>query len=398
MKIAILLGSPDISGGTNVIFEHAIRMKNRGWEITIITEEKVEASRLNWHKQSKNLRWKTYTQIKKEKFDIVLATWWRTVYNLKMVQAKKYTYFVQSIESFFYNDRETAIKKLADDTYRLPLKIITEATWIQKYLFDNFNQKAQLVRNGINKDFFQLDGPVISPREKNKLRILIEGPLGVTFKNVEKTIKLCSQSNADEIWLLTLSPVKSYPGVDRVFSGVPIDKVAEIYRSCDVIVKLSYIEGMFGPPLEMFHCGGTAIVYKATGHDEYIKNNYNALTVEIDNEKEVIKKINQLKENETLLNKLKKNAIETARQWHDWQESSKQFALALEKIIKEDQADKKLIFSMSDDYFSWYDLTMRDKKKGLVDYYLGLQKYPWLWKIVSPTWKAVKAVKNKIIN
>ena len=50
-----------------------------------------------------------------------------------------------------------------------------------------------------------------------------------------------------------------------------------IYRSCDVIVKLSYVEGMFGPPLEMFHCGGTSIVYDVTGHDEYIVHGKNGL-------------------------------------------------------------------------------------------------------------------------
>jgi hypothetical protein len=38
-----------------------------------------------------------------------------------------------------------------------------------------------------------------------------------------------------------------------------------VYRSCDILGKLSYVEGMFGPPLEMFHCGWTAIVYNVTG-------------------------------------------------------------------------------------------------------------------------------------
>jgi len=94
----------------------------------------------------------------------------------------------------------------------------------------------------------------------------------VFFKNVEKTIELCLQSDADEIWLLTSTEISEYPGVDKCFSRVAIEKTPEIYRSCDVLVKLSYVEGMFGPPLEMFHCGGTAIVYDVTGHDEYIKH------------------------------------------------------------------------------------------------------------------------------
>lgn len=35
---------------------------------------------------------------------------------------------------------------------------------------------------------------------------------------------------------------------------------------------------MFGPPLELFHCGGTAVVF-ISGHDEYIVNGKNAVVV-----------------------------------------------------------------------------------------------------------------------
>jgi hypothetical protein len=56
--------------------------------------------------------------------------------------------------------------------------------------------------------------------------------------------------------------------------------MASVYRSCDDILKLSLVESMFGPPLEMFHCGGTAIVYNVTGHDEYIVHGRNALVAE----------------------------------------------------------------------------------------------------------------------
>jgi glycosyltransferase involved in cell wall biosynthesis len=107
----------------------------------------------------------------------------------------------------------------------------------------------------------------------------VEGPLGVSYKNVEKTIELCRQAEVDEIWLLTSSEVTDYPGVNRCFSRVPITETAAIYRSCDLLVKLSYVEGMFGPPLEMFHCGGTALVYDVTGHDEYIRHQQNSIVV-----------------------------------------------------------------------------------------------------------------------
>ena len=59
----------------------------------------------------------------------------------------------------------------------------------------------------------------------------------------------------------------AFPGVDRVLSRVPIDRTGTVYRSCDVLMKLSRVEGMYSPPLEMFHCGGTVVTYDVTGHE-----------------------------------------------------------------------------------------------------------------------------------
>jgi hypothetical protein len=65
---------------------------------------------------------------------------------------------------------------------------------------------------------------------------------------------------------------------------------------------------MFGPPLEMFHCGGTAIVYDVTGHDEYIRHGVNSLVVERDNELQVVDWLKKLKNDIGLLDKLKAGA------------------------------------------------------------------------------------------
>lgn len=334
MKWAILLGSPAISGGTYVIFEHAIRAYKRGEEITIVTMEPVLKSELYWHKEAENLRWKTYDEIKEELFDVVVATWWRSVYEAYRVTGKHYIYFVQSIESKFYDQIEKPTCQLVEATYTLPFQIITEATWIKEYLKEHYNRDAYLVHNGIRKDIYNFQGECVAPRKDNKLRILVEGPVDVPFKNVPKTIQLCQQSKADEIWLMTSSDIKEYPGVDKVFSRVPIFDTPKIYRSCDVIIKLSYVEGMFGPPLEMYHCGGTSVTYDVTGYDEYIVHNYNGIVVKTDQESEVISYINKLKEDPRLLAELKSGAQKTALEWDSWEEAAKKFYDTIYEICK----------------------------------------------------------------
>ncbi len=338
MKIAFLLGSPDISGGTNVIFEHAVRLQAMGHEVSIITEYEVEPERCAWHPDALLLSWRTFVDSSDILFDYVLATWWQSVLSLARLRSCNFVYFVQSIESRFFPARNPELSELRDidilaewceNTYRYPLPIITEASWIQKYIFDRFNRDAQLAVNGIRKDLFKLDGPIAAVRKPGRLRVLVEGPLGVFFKNVEKTIALCLQAEVDEIWLLTSSVVFSYPGVTRCFSRIPINKTSEIYRSCDVLVKLSYVEGMFGPPLEMFHCGGTAIVYDVTGHEEFIEDGKNAIVVKKDNEYEVVSGLKKLMSDPVFLAALKIEAIKTAEKWPDWDKATKGFEEAL---------------------------------------------------------------------
>ncbi len=381
MKCAFLLGSAQISGGTYVIFEHAIRMQKLGVDITIITEEKVRSEDIVWHKEAKELVFLTYDQVKECHFDIVFATWWRTVYELHRINATKYAYFVQSIETRFYSEKQIALRRLVEATYLLNLPTITEASWIEHYLGQYGNQ-PYLVKNGIRKDIYSAEGEVVAPKEAGKLRVLIEGPLGVFFKNTENAIKLALASNADEVWLLTSSDIKAYPGVARVFSRIPMFETPSIYRSCDVLVKLSYVEGMFGPPLEIFSCGGTAIVYNVTGHDEYIVNAHNALVLDCDNETGVVKAINKLKARPELLAELKANAAKTASGWPSWQNQAENFKSAVEEILVKETILPSSIKVRAKFFFDWY---VEEEKSGVLVKEKMLQwvrRRSWLVKIL----------------
>jgi glycosyltransferase involved in cell wall biosynthesis len=352
MNIAFLLGSPAISGGSYVIYEHASRLKRQGHRVAIITKHQVRPEEHAWHSSAAELDWLTIKQARKECFDIVLATWWETFFLLRQLEAKQYVYFVQSIESRFFdppnplklhNTENLIWQKLCEKTYACAIPVITEAAWIQEYLHRNYNQQPFLVRNGIRKDIYAADGEVIAPRVPGRFRVLVEGPVEVSFKNVPASLKLARRSGADEVWLLTSSDLKEHPDADRVFSRVPIHETPVVYRSCDLVLKLSYIEGMFGPPLEMFHCGGTALVYDVTGHDEYIAHDRNAYVVPKDDEKQVVRLLRHLRGNPAELARLKRGAAETAAAWPDWAICSGQFEQALLAIAAERPTSRKYL-------------------------------------------------------
>lgn len=350
MRIGFLLGSPDISGGTYVIYEYGSRLRTIGHRVAMITREKVTPNRYAWHPGAAGLEWYTLENSETEKFDIILATWWQSPFLLHKIKAQHYVYFVQSIETRFFEEtdysnldrRDNDIwRELCECTYGYNLPMITEASWIQKYLFEKYNQHAWLVRNGIRKDIYRTDGQAIAHRVSGKLRVLVEGPVDVFYKNVPLAVSLAQKAGADEIWLLTSSAIETFPAVDKVFSRLPINETPNVYRSCDVLLKLSYVEGMFGPPLEMFHCGGTAVVFDVTGADEYMEDGRNSFIVKRDDNEAVISCLQRLRQDPDLLMRLKQGAIATAAVWPGWESAATQFAEALFKITGGSSSSRK---------------------------------------------------------
>lgn len=339
-KIIFLLGSAQMSGGTYVILQHATYLASLGYDITLALVfmpmqefKELQASQTCWHPAIKTLKFIPIDECKEEHYHMAIFTWWATIYSYDKIHADTYTYFVQSIESRFYQDNFTFMKDIVNRTYQLGLPIITEATWIQSYLTHHYKAQVNLVRNGVLKSVYTEEGAVIAKKSPHQLRVLVEGSLTLNFKNVPRTIAVCREANVGEVWLLTSTVIDACPpGVDRVFSNVPLTDVPAIYRSCDVLVKLSYVEGMFGPPLEMFHCGGTAIVYDVTGFDEYIQHEVNALVAKTDDEQAVVRYLKALHADRNLLARLIAGAKETAANWMNWEVSSAQFTQALESI------------------------------------------------------------------
>ena len=322
-EICFLVGSVGISGGTYVIFQHAHYLQKQGFKVTLAVQETFSPATYAWHPYAGDLTLMSFEDAKQRSFDLVIATWWKTALELAQFNAERYAYFVQSIESRFYPECEQPLRRLVDATYQFGVAYVTEVDWIRQHLLDHHGQHSVVVRNGIRKDLYHA-GAARSD-SKQELSVVVEGPFRVKFKNVGRTIQLVKKAGVRDITLLTSSPVTWVPGVHRLHSRVPITSVPSIYQSCDVLVKLSSVEGMFGPPLEMFHCGGTAVVYDVSGYDEYICHERNALVAAMGDEDAVVAHIRRLMRDRDLLRELRANAALTAEAWPSWERSSEQF-------------------------------------------------------------------------
>ncbi|HEY6887659.1 MAG TPA: glycosyltransferase, partial [Solirubrobacter sp.] len=106
------------------------------------------------------------------------------------------------------------------------------------------------------------------------------------------------------------------------------------YGQADVVLKLSRVEGMFGPPLEGFHMGATCVVSAVTGHDEYVEHGENGLVVEWDDVRGTSRALDLLARDRMLLHRLRWGALATARGWPSWDQQSTVMTTTLHEVAR----------------------------------------------------------------
>lgn len=322
-RIAFVIPPSKISGGVAVVCQYAYRLQKMGFDVTIISED-----------DQTNLQWFPYQPIKLiplrqargEMFDVLFATGWSTAYIVEELKAERRFYFIQSDESrFFPTDEE--YRSLAFRTYSFDLEFITIAQWLQHWLKEKFKKETRYVPNGLDHSLFH---PALPLQPKGaRPRILLEGPIDIPFKGMKNAFEVVNDLDC-EVWCVSTSgrPRPDWR-CDRFFTGIPINRMKHIYSSCDIFLKMSEVEGVPCPPLEMMACGqGACVVGEVTGIEEYIEDGKNALVVRKGDIEGAKKAIISIIENKSLRKHLIENGLRTAKSY-DWDKS----ADLLHKII-----------------------------------------------------------------
>jgi O-antigen biosynthesis protein len=332
LKVAFVVNDLQLSGGVGVVVQHARRLATRhGMDVSLVLAREQEDP--HWQELDA-LHVLSMDEARAQSFDVVVSTWWETAYAAFQLDGRRYAAFVQSLEDRFYqpDDPDRIAAGLVLD---LPVAFITEASWIVETLADlRPDATVHLVRNGIDKDVF---APVDRVAEHDgPLRILVEGYASTWFKGVNDAIAAVGEM-VEPHHLTVVAPDRTglrADGADRVVGPVPSREMAALYGESDVVLKLSRVEGMYGPPLEGFHRGATCVTTEVTGHDEYIRHGENALVVDWDDLRGTARQLDLLARDRELLGRLREAALETARAWPSWDDAAEEMAAALRAIAE----------------------------------------------------------------
>jgi glycosyltransferase involved in cell wall biosynthesis len=338
VKVAFLVNDLQLSGGIGVIVEHARRLAHdHGFDTTLVLVREWDLP--TWRYEAlAEVRVVSLAEAREDHFDVVVATWWETTFSLFEVPATRYAYFVQSLEDRFYKPDEPD-RLGAALTLDLPVAFITEARWIGRTLRElRPDAPVHLVRNGIDKSVFAEPERVV-PSVGEPLRVLVEGRPSVWFKGVRESVA-ATRAMAEPHHLTVVTGWREELGAlasaaDEVVGPVSHREMAALYGRSDVVLKLSSVEGMYGPPLEGFHMGATTVTTEVTGHDEYVRHGWNGMVVDWDDLAGTARQLDLLARDRHLLHFLRHNALATAHGWPSWEQAAQLMALALLRIARE---------------------------------------------------------------
>jgi glycosyltransferase involved in cell wall biosynthesis len=336
VRVAFLTQDLQLSGGVGVVVEHASQLARRhGMDVSLVLTGRQDEP--DWSFRGlEHLHVVPLDAARAMSFDVALSTWWETSDWLFDLDAARYASFVQSLEERFYLPEE--VERIAAGlTLDLPVRFVTEARWIVRALEAlQPGNRALFVRNGIAKDVF-VSPPAAPVALDRPLRILVEGSPQIAFKGIGEALAATARMREPRHVTLVTPDRDGEPleGADEIVRAVPHSEMARLYADHDVVLKLSRVEGMFGPPLEGFHMGATCVVTPVTGHEEYVRHGVNGLVVDWDDPRGTARALDLLARDRALLHRLRVGALATARSWPSWEQAGAFMALALRRIAAE---------------------------------------------------------------
>lgn len=321
-NVAFVFPSLNISGGIMVALKHAAILQKHGFDVMILNVD----YNISWYKYEGNQIPVLGQNVKMIEgyIDKAVATMWTTVDFFKRYGniGNRY-YLVQNFETDFY-ECGNPLRIEANKSYsvNLPVNYVTISKWCQVWLQEKYGRHASYAPNGIEKKKF----PVKRRKMEGKIRILIEGDCGVSYKNVDESFKIVEKLDSEkfEIWYMSYNAKpKEWYRVDRFLHQIPYEKVQEIYSQCDILLKTSYLESFSYPPLEMMATGGYAVVVPNAGNREYLEDGENSLLYPCGDIDKGIESILRICEDKKLQEKLFEGGLRTVEE-RDWENLTEQ--------------------------------------------------------------------------
>ena len=246
--------------------------------------------------------------------DAAFCTLWTTAYSLvKYNNCKAKFYLNQDYEPLF--NVAGSVYGLIEETYRFNFIGIANTKGV-KDKYKQYNKNVEYFTPSIDKKVYF---PNLSKKDMNKKRIVFYGrpnnPRNGFVLGVE-SLKIVKEYFGDQVEIYTAGSefdVKEY-GLEGVITNLglldSIEKVAELYRKCDVGLVFMFTPHPSYQPLEYMACGCATVTNINENNMWLLKDKYNSILTE-PTISCVAENIIELLTNEDLRYEIIKNGLKT---------------------------------------------------------------------------------------
>jgi glycosyltransferase involved in cell wall biosynthesis len=312
-EIIYLLASNEPCGGVKIVFEHANRLKSRGYNVSIWCNVNVPTS---WFDLIVPIHFfKDYTEIPQT--DIAIGTYFSTLDVLQKIKAKIKIHLCQGYEVLIYDQQnDSTIISTIENCYRKIKDKIVVSKYLKTLIDEKFQVDCAHIPNGIDQHVFSLKN-----HKRNAIpRILIVGNYDLEFKGVKIALEAATEFSKISRCLITrLASNKSKH--DEVYEFHDMSKmtqanIARLYALCDVVINAPYeVEGFSLPPLEAMASGTPVITTACGGVSDYVTHGQNALVVPPKNSTAILHALKLLIQNKIVYSNLVEQGLKTANEF-----------------------------------------------------------------------------------
>jgi len=333
-RITFPLEGFNLAGGIRIVIQVANALAKKGHRVRIIVPDyaAIPPFRLEDSVQLEIKRTRGAKLVRKiyyllnlsltstQESDICFATGFKTSYFLCLskwlrLSRTRLVYLIQHSEALSQASNggiwERVLCFLARLSYRLPLKRLAVSHWTKDTIAD---ENAVVIPNGIDLSTFR---PVNGTR--SGATEFVVGTIGGPGARKGYRVFLDAMNQMPEEHKQNMKVIVSTQLQVELPSGVATEllkraddsELAAFYRSCDVFVCTSFIEGFGLPGLEAMACGVAVITTACGGVSEYASNT-NCLMVSPGDSRAIAQSIVRLREDRALRSRLRGNALETS--------------------------------------------------------------------------------------
>lgn len=334
LNITYVMTWTEVCGGSKIILEQANRLTLLGHSVNLISHfpkplwfplnEKIKFIQVPWEK--------VLCEDIPKNSDIIVATYWREIYECIEQKIAPVVYFEQGdfhlFDSTSLDDR--TFNYINKQLQTVPY-VLTVSSFAKEKLKEIYNKESDVIPNAVDdKIFFYKEH-----KENDIINITIIGAEQVEFKKIPLIIEAVNRVKKDgyKVKLNWITPVKPDKIKEEAIINPKQIVIGDTLRNTDIYICASMYESFCLPVLEAMTCGAAIITTNNGGNMDFVKDNENALIIEKNNEEDIYKKLKILLEDRTKRKAISAVGVETAKEY-SWEKTIEKLERYYRKIAE----------------------------------------------------------------